>query len=125
MHNMVALRKLQQYSLLVLFLIVSAAAVYFGWQYFRRQGNPSAKAEEEIRSVVEKVGRLIVLPQGEQPTAATVSNPERLKEQPFFKDAKVGDKVLIYTNAKKAILYRPSENKIIEVAPLNIGPASK
>jgi hypothetical protein len=34
--------------------------------------------------------------------------------------AQVGDKVLIYTNASKAILYRPSDNKIIEKAPLQV-----
>ncbi|MEK7084254.1 MAG: hypothetical protein AAB932_03410 [Patescibacteria group bacterium] len=29
-------------------------------------------------------------------------------------------KVLIYTNAKKVILYDPVNNKIVEVAPLSI-----
>ncbi len=70
--------------------------------------------------MIDAVGRLIVLPVGEQPTIATVSDPARLKSQPFFADAKAGDKVLIYAVAKKAILYSPEEDKIIEVAPLDL-----
>ena len=29
--------------------------------------------------------------------------------------------MIIYTNAKRAILYDPTANKIVEMAPLNIG----
>jgi hypothetical protein len=67
------------------------------------------------------VGLLIVLPKNETPTIATVSDPSVLKNQAFFVDAKKGDKVLIYTNAKKAILYDPVIKKIINVAPVNTG----
>jgi hypothetical protein len=49
---------------------------------------------------------------------ATVLEQDKLKDQPFFARAQNGDKVIIYTQNKKAILYRPSENRIIEVAPL-------
>jgi hypothetical protein len=71
------------------------------------------------KSLIESVGKLIILPIDEQPTVATVADLDKLKDQPFFAQAQLGDKVLIYQNAKKAILYRPSENKIIELAPLN------
>ena len=83
--------------------------------------NPQMLAQEENKALVAKVGQLIVLPEGEEPTVATVNEPEKLKDQPFFANAKQGDKVLIYTKAKKAILYRTAENKIVEVAPVNIG----
>ena len=66
------------------------------------------------------VSKLMVLPTDETPTMATVSDPEKLKNQAFFVNAKVGDKVLIYTKARKAILFSPSQNKIIEVSPLNV-----
>ena len=55
----------------------------------------------------------------ETPTIATVSDPEALKNQAFFVDAKKGYKVLIYSNAKKAFLYDPSADKIVNIAPLN------
>lgn len=64
-----------------------------------------------------KVATHIVLPD-ETPTIATVTDKEKLSSQPFFLQAENEDKLLIYTQAKKAILYRPSTDKIIDVAPL-------
>jgi hypothetical protein len=52
---------------------------------------------------------------------ATVSDASKLQSQQFFAKAQNGDKVLIFTNAKRAVLYRPSTNKVIEYAPVNIG----
>jgi len=98
-----------------------------GYYYYRQatdlKKNPQkqqAVLQEEAKSLVADVSRLIVLPQDEEPTIATVSDPEKLKDQPFFANAKAGDKVLIYSKAKKAILYDPQNDKIVEVAPLNI-----
>jgi hypothetical protein len=76
--------------------------------------------DELNRQLIEKVGKLIQLPEGEDPTIATISDIEKLRSQPFFARAKNGDKVVIYTTAKKAILYDPVANKIIDVAPINI-----
>ncbi len=84
--------------------------------------DPNKAAQEENAKIIESVGMLIALPEGEAPTIATVTDAAKLKaEQAFFTRAEEGDKVLIYTQALKAIMYRPSTNKIIEVAPLIIG----
>ena len=82
-----------------------------------------AKAKAETDELVAKVGKLIALPEG-QPTIATVADSAALaKQQVFFKDAANGDKVLLYQD--KAIIYRPGENRIINVGPiLNIGDES-
>ncbi len=74
---------------------------------------------KEIEKYVTEVSKLMLLPE-EDPTLATVADPTKVKDQPFYKNAEEGDKVLIYYAAKKAILYRPSENKIIEVGAVNI-----
>ncbi len=42
------------------------------------------------------------------------------KDRLFFANAKVGDKVLVYAKAGKVILYNPSEDRIVEVAPINL-----
>lgn len=88
---------------------------------FLGANTPEAQANRELQEVISKVGRLIVLPEGETPTLATVEDPSKLAGQPFFANAEKGDHVLIYPAAKKAILYSESLRKIIEVAPLNIG----
>lgn len=118
------INKLKKFSLLILVGFVLAAggsAYYFYKQYSVLKSDPQVFAKKDAAALIEKVGQLIVLPEGEEPTVATVSDPEKLKNQPFFANAKAGYKVLIYTNAKKAILYDPILNKIVEVAPLNIG----
>ncbi len=83
--------------------------------------NTDEVSQEEVEELVEEVGKLIELPD-EVPTVATVTDIESInkEEQAFFANAQNGDKVLIYTNAKKAILYRPSENIIIEVGNVNL-----
>jgi hypothetical protein len=81
--------------------------------------NPQAVVEKQTEALIAKVGALMSLPSGETPTVASVSNAAAAKQQSaFFDNAEDGDKVLLYTKAAEAILYRPSTNKIILVAPL-------
>lgn len=75
---------------------------------------------KEVTSLVAEINKSIDLPTDETPTVATISDVSKLTAQPFFAKAANGDKVLFYTKAKKAYLYRPSAKKIIDVAPLTI-----
>ena len=107
-----------------LFLVIIAvagvmSAIYYYTEAERLKTNPQAvTTADELKEVVTKVGRLVVLPEGEEPTLATVADPELLKDQPFFARAKKGDKVLVYNVAGKAILYDPIQDKIVEIAPI-------
>ncbi len=109
-------------SILALALLLSLGGNVLLYKQVRDfQKDPQKQAEESVQKLVDEVSQYIVLPEDEEPTVATVTDPEKLKEQAFFAHASMGDKVLIYTNSKKAILYNPTEHKIVEVAPINIG----
>lgn len=84
--------------------------------------NPTQASQDAKQEVINKVGLLIVLPQNETPTLATVKDAESLRSQEFFARAQNGDKVLIYPNAGRAVLYRPSVNKVIEYSKVNLNP---
>jgi hypothetical protein len=109
-------------GILAILLIAIIVAGYFYFQYRNAQKilqNPTLAATQEAKSLVAKVAVLIELPKDEDPTIATVSDKSKLADQPFFANAQNGDKVLIYSRAKEAILYRPSLNKLIVVAPVS------
>lgn len=114
----------------VVLILVSSGAGFFAYQQFKTKAQPQDQAasqkaaQEEVRKLVAEVGKLIELPTGEDPTMATVNDISKLQDQPFFAKAKNGDKVLIYAQAKKAILYDPTSKKILDVAPVNIGSPS-
>mgnify|MGYP001563556634 CR=1 FL=1 len=117
--------------IIILALVVISGVGFGVYKYFALarelsdiRTNPGKIQEitkKENKKLVDEIGRLMELPKDEEPTVALVNDIERLKSQAFFQNAKNGDKVLIYTTAKKAILYRPSDGKVIEVAPVTIG----
>ncbi len=110
----------------VLFIIALIPSIFFYTRYRNAQKllqNPQALTNKQTKELILEIGKLINLPR-EDATVATVTDKERLKDQPFFKDAENGDRVLIYSKSRKAILYRPSIHKIIEVSSLAIGTSS-
>lgn len=111
-------------AVVVLIVLGFGSAYYFYAKYQKIKANPNAEtqaaAQAEVSSLVTQVGKLMVLPSDETPTVATVADASKVKDQKFFANAENGDKLLAYTKAMEAILYRPSNNKIISVAPIVI-----
>lgn len=119
----------------IILLIIVAGIAGTGYFYYinqqnqneidRLKENPQELERELAEDLIAEIGKVVDLPLGETPTIATVQDATKLNEQPFFSEAENGDKLLIYTKAKKAFLYRPSTNKIIEIAPVSIGEEDK
>ncbi len=111
--------------ILFILLVISIASISAAIYFYRQSKLVVTKSEtvqvESVKDIVAKVGKLITLPEGEEPTLATVADPTQLQNQPFFAKAKRGDQVLVYTTARKVILYDPVANKVIDIAPLNMG----
>jgi hypothetical protein len=108
---------------ILVFVIVLGVGGYFFIQYQQAKtllGDKSSNPVSATQSLIENVGKLMVLPTNETPQIATVTDITKLANQPFFKDARNGDSVLIYTKNQEAIIYDPASNKIVTVGPISI-----
>lgn len=98
------------------FGVLVGFCVYQVWQMKQLQ-----KMTTSDEAVMEQLSSMIVLPE-ELPSIATVTDKEKLGDQPFFQGAENGDKVIIYQGAKRAYLFRPSERKIIDMTVVETAP---
>ena len=114
-------RRYQVGTFLLLSLVIVAILVGYNWLQNGKQvaGTDGKLNSEAVKALIDEVGDKMELPQNETPTIATVTDVTKLADQPFFRNAKNGDKVMIFGSTKEAILYRPSIHKIIAVAPIN------
>ena len=99
-------------------ILLLCGGLGWGLYHFRHQAPESG--DRERARWVGTIGAIMELPSDETPTLATVTDKDKLADQPFFHAAQNGDKILIYTQAAKAILYRPFTGKIIDVVTLTV-----
>lgn len=112
-------RPFQAAAFIIVFIIIGIL-VYLQVSNLKDAPTEAGKlSSDEVTKLVAELGEKMLLPEGETPTIATVTDITKLADQPFFKNAKNGDKVIIYGSTKEAILYRPTLHKIIAVAPIN------
>jgi hypothetical protein len=114
-----------KFLLVLLFLGLAGAAGYFFWQYKKAVNDTSASAAlVEAEKITEKIKNLIELPK-EVPVVTEITDREKLQNQTFFTNAQNGDKILMYIQSQKIILYRPSLNEITGTASLFSESASE
>jgi hypothetical protein len=100
------------------------AASYLDLLPTRQAATASPTPKLEVDQIIDQISDSVELPRGEVPSLATVTDPGKLQDQTFFKQAEVGDKVLLYTEAKRAVLYRPKTGKVVETGPFVLNPVS-
>ena len=116
-------KKLILRSIYVLVLIGVAAfgVVYYNKYNDLKNASPEQLQQTQTDQYITEINKLYALPTNEKPDVATVKDKDALKKQyPFFDQAENDDIVLIYKEAKLAILYRPSTKQLIKVGPVNV-----
>ncbi len=109
-------------SILILIIILLLAFAIFK-KFYNPIDESNKKtdqlSEKQVASIVKKISKLIVVPSDEKPMIVPILNADELiAEQRFYIGSEDGDYVIVYPNAKKAIIYRESENKLINVGPV-------
>lgn len=101
-------------AIIVLVLLVACIGI---WLVMASQASDEQPMDSMEQDVVSSLGLIMLLPSDEKPIITTIHDLESVKDEPFHKYAKIGDIVLRYPRAGRAILYSPSENMIVEAVP--------
>lgn len=104
----------------LILVIIVGGIVY--WQFSRSSESTQAAQETAVRSeneaLLAQVQQHIILPEGEEPTIATIDNADDLANaQDFFQNSQNGDKLIIYQNARRAFIYSPSRDIVVAAGP--------
>ncbi|HSH18372.1 MAG TPA: hypothetical protein VK978_03235 [Candidatus Saccharimonadales bacterium] len=102
-------------SILAIFVLALIGAAGYG--YFMQRTITLAEAKTADQRLIAEVGARTPLPPGEVPAVSTVVDETRVNQE-FLRGTKKGDKVLLYFQAGKAVVYRPSSGQIINMGPL-------
>lgn len=111
------------YALALLLILAGLGGTYYFYnKYNDVKSNPTQaqadKNKAETQRVLDKVKASILITETEAPTVARVEDPSKLQEanKEFYKNVQKGDYLIIYP--KRAIIYRESNNQIINTAPI-------
>lgn len=101
----------------IIVVVVIAFGLVMGGLYKNQMASKQKKRAAGEKAVVDKIAKLLRLP-NETPIFMTVYNEKDFQNNDLFRVVKTGDKILVFLNAKQAIIYRPSTNQVIEVLPV-------
>jgi hypothetical protein len=101
-------------------VIVVVGIVWAGWAYIMAPSHQSTTAIPDEQTVRALVSELAVVPTTEAPTFIPIESQAELatliQENPFYRDARVFDVILIYKDAALLVVYRSNEDKIVSIA---------
>lgn len=109
-------KKVKIVPLIIILVIVGSA--YGVYQKFFNL-SPEERAQKQLAAAVAAIEKHMILPEGDEPVLATITDVETLKgQQPFFNNAVNGDQLLLFSRSLKAVIYSPSRNKIVNAGPI-------
>ncbi|MFA6254376.1 MAG: hypothetical protein WC640_03995 [Candidatus Paceibacterota bacterium] len=121
--------------IVIVILIIIVGGIYYWTQSKTTAGtqpvvagaaqNPAAAAasEAQVKALLVKLQKHIILPTDEVPQIGQIDDPvQAAKAQPFVAGAQKGDLLIVYVKARKAIVYSPSRDIIVNVGPVSVSP---
>lgn len=112
-------------TICVLLLLVGTVVMTFLYYQARQEllqlSTPQGQqrlSEQEMTVILEQLGKLTLLPD-EEPVMATIIDAAYLATQSaFYEQSENGDKLVVFPTAKKAIIYSPARNIIVNSGPV-------
>lgn len=99
------------------------AAGFFAWQSFLKPKDQIAENQATLQRVKAQAGAIFMLPEGD-PVLIQIQDKQKLSGQPFYEKAEDGDYVLVYENAKYAIIFREKTKQVINANTIALGGES-
>lgn len=102
---------------------VAVLLVAVGVSALIRWGSQPASSTAVLPAkTAQTVEEMAAIESDEQPVVLTVTDKTKVQQE-FLSRAENGDQVMLYYQARKAVLYRPSENKVIATGEFTPPPA--
>lgn len=100
-------------------VILVALVTFLVWQLYVVQSDVKHQSAEDLsQEVITQLSNRMRLPENEEPVVAQIDEAERLAgEQDFFAGAQNGDYLILYPQAKKAVVYRYEDDYILNAGP--------
>ena len=122
-------------KIIILLLFLFIISTFFAWLFYLRSKQTGLKLFQKPvptktvrinpnQSILSELEKRLVLPKGSS-TIFNLSDLAGLTKQPFFAGAKPTDKLILFQEEKKAVLYDPIAQQIINIGPLLIVPATQ
>lgn len=102
-------RRWARLSVIVLFVALSGLSGFLFYKY-----KEAVNAPNEAEQLASRLGTLIQLP-NEKSSLLTISDKTKLSNQVLAASVKNGDQLLVYEKAKQIIVYRPSNQKVVNM----------
>src|SRR5262245_20260942 len=103
-------------SVLMVIAVIGGLFVY--WQY-RKTLDKNPEAEQQRWT--SELGSVMIMPT-EKPMITTVLDKTKLNNKTLSEQAQNGDRLYIFSRAKRVVLYRPTLKKVVNILIIQTNP---
>jgi hypothetical protein len=109
--------------ILIIYIVLSLAAIGFlGFKYWELTNKKAVfSGDANVDKILANLKEHMVLPENETPVIVPVKEADQMDQsQSFYQGIQDGDYLVIFSEAKKAIIYRYTEDKIVNISTVFI-----